>query len=84
MLDITALYQAKQAAIARYLACERADQDTPYRDMRRNSRETVEAHWNAIDAVVTYRLAIDAYHRHRAFWLAVYILTEQEESEIAA
>ncbi len=81
---ITELCQSKLVATSHYLACEQADRDTPYSDGRRSSRETVAAFWCAIRAIVAYKIAIDEYHRHRAFWIAVYIQSAREESESAA
>ncbi len=55
--DITCFREARHAAIARYLACEQADRDNPYHDGRHSSRETIQAHWEAIQAIAAYRQA---------------------------
>lgn len=81
---ITELYQQRIAALSRYDETERADRDAPYRDSRRSSRETDRAFWEAIRAITAYKVALDTYHRQRAYWIAVYILTVWEESKRAA
>jgi len=63
--DIITLRKAKEAARSRYLACEQADRDNPYHDMRRASRATELALWQAVDAIATYRQArieLQAWH----------------------
>lgn len=84
MPDIYTLYLDREAARSRYDEAKQADRDTPYHDSRNSSREAVEAHWQALQAITEYKQSLRQIQEQWLFLSVLCAMYGNEESEHAA